>query len=71
MNIERRKFNHRQVLDHDGLMQRVLTTSYIAVMDDDERRAVMTDVKRVVDPLPATIELPYVTDVYRATAMVR
>jgi hypothetical protein len=25
----------------------------------------------VVDPLPETIELPYVTDVYRATAMLR
>jgi len=71
VNIERRQFNHRQVLDHEGLMQRVLTTSYIAVMEDDEQRAVMNDVKRVVDPLPETIELPYVTDVYRATAMLR
>jgi hypothetical protein len=28
-------------------------------------------VRRVVDPLPEMIELPYVTDVYRATAIVR
>jgi SAM-dependent methyltransferase len=66
INIERRK-----VLDHDGLFQRVLTTSYIAVMDEAERALVMRDVKRVVDPLPDVVELPYVTDVYRATAMLR
>ncbi len=71
VNIERKKFNHRQLLDHERLFQRVLTTSYIAVMDDDEQRTLMRDVKRVVDPLPERIELPYVTDVYRATAMLR
>jgi SAM-dependent methyltransferase len=71
VNIERRKFSHRQVLDHDGLFQRVLTTSYIAVMDESERALLMSDVKEVVDQLPDVVELPYVTDVYRATAMLR
>jgi len=71
VNIERRKFSHRQVLDHEGLLQRVLTTSYIAVMDEDDQRLVMCDVQKVVDQLPETIELPYVTDVYRATAILR
>jgi SAM-dependent methyltransferase len=71
VNIERRKFSHRQRLDHEGLLQRVLTTSYIAVMDDGERIDVMRDVEKVVDQLPETFELPYVTDVYRATAILR
>jgi SAM-dependent methyltransferase len=71
VNIERRKFVHRQILDHEGLLQRVLTTSYIAVMDDDDQRVVMRDVQKVVDQLPESIELPYVTDVYRATAILR
>jgi SAM-dependent methyltransferase len=71
VNIERRKFIHCQIFDHDGVFQRVLTTSYIAVMNDEDQRAVMRDVKHVVDQLPATVELPYVTDVYRATAMLR
>jgi hypothetical protein len=71
VNIERRQFSHRQVLDHDGLIQRVLTTSYIAVMDESEQALVLRDVRRVVDPLPEVVELPYVTDVYRATAMLR
>jgi SAM-dependent methyltransferase len=71
VNIERRKFSHQQVLDHEGLLKRVLTTSYIAVMDDDEQRIVMDDVHKVVDQLPESIALPYVTDVYRATAILR
>ena len=71
VNIERRKFSHHQRLDHEGLLQRVLTTSYIAVMDDEEQRTVMRDVQVVVDQLPDTITLPYVTDVYRATAQLR
>jgi SAM-dependent methyltransferase len=71
INIERRKFHHRQTLDHEGLLQRVLTTSYIAVMDDEDQAGVLRDVKGVVDPLPDIVELPYVTDVYRATAMLR
>jgi ubiquinone/menaquinone biosynthesis C-methylase UbiE len=71
VNIERRKFSHQQFLDHEGLLQRVLTTSYIAVMDEHDKRVVMRDVRKVVDQLPDTIELPYVTDVYRATAILR
>jgi SAM-dependent methyltransferase len=71
INVERRKFNHRQILDHERLLQRVVTTSYIAVMEDAERATVMRDVRQVVDALPAVVELPYVTDVYRATAMLR
>jgi SAM-dependent methyltransferase len=71
VNIERKKFSHRQVLDHEGLRQRVLTTSYIAVMDEEEQRTVMREVQKVMDQLPDSIELPYVTDVYRATATLR
>jgi SAM-dependent methyltransferase len=71
VNIERRKFAHCQVLSHEGLFQRVLTTSYIAVMDDEAQGLLLRNVQRVVDQLPETIELPYVTDVYRATAIVR
>lgn len=71
VNIERRKFAHRQVLDHDRLAQRVLTTSYVAVMDENERQRLMDDVNQVIRALPDPVELPYVTDVYRATAMLR
>jgi SAM-dependent methyltransferase len=71
VNIERRTFQHRQFLDHEGLLRRVLTTSYIAVMDTREQTELLHGVREVVDSLPEIIELPYVTDVYRATAMLR
>lgn len=71
VNVERRKFVHAQVLDHTRLAQRVLTTSYIAVMGEDERNALMEDVAGVIRELPNPVELPYVTDAYRATAMIR
>jgi len=71
VNVERKKFVHNQVLDHDGLAQRVLTTSYIAVMGEDERHALMEDVSKVIRDLPNPVALPYVTDAYRATAMIR
>ena len=71
LNIERRKFAHAQVLEHTRLAQRVLTTSYIAVMGEDERHALMENVAAVIRDLPDPVALPYVTDVYRATAMIR
>jgi ubiquinone/menaquinone biosynthesis C-methylase UbiE len=71
VNIERRKFTHRQTLSHDQLMQRVLSTSYIAVMEEKEQSVLMQGVANVVRPLPDPVDLPYVTDVYRATATLR
>ena len=71
VNVERRKFAHRQVLRHEQLVQRVLSTSYIAVMSEDERADLMAEVANVIRRLPNPVELPYVTDVYRATATLR
>jgi len=68
VDVERVKFVHAQTLTHDGLTQRVLTTSYIAAMSDAERRLVMAEVAKVVAQLPETVDLPYVTDVYSARA---
>ncbi len=68
--VERRTFRFRQVLSHDLLFQRVLSTSYIAVMEDGERDALMADVADVVRRLPSEVELPYITTAYRATAII-
>jgi SAM-dependent methyltransferase len=68
--VERRTFRFDQVLSHDRLLQRVLSTSYIAVMDDGERDVLMADVADVVRRLPSEVELPYITTAYRATAIV-
>lgn len=71
LNVERRTFTHRQVLDHERLRQQVLSTSYIAVMDDTEQFALMDRVASVLTSLPDPVTMPYVTTVYRATAMLR
>jgi len=68
ISIARRQFRHRQIVDRQGLYARVLSTSYIAIMDEDERRDVMADVAAVVEELPEPIVFPYVTEVYRASA---
>jgi ubiquinone/menaquinone biosynthesis C-methylase UbiE len=71
VNVERRLFSHRQVFDRETIIQRVLTASYIAVIDDAQQRELLSDVNDAVSALPEPIEFPYVTDVYRATAIVR
>lgn len=66
--VERHKFAHSQLLDHEDLRRRVLTTSYISLMKGSELAALMNDVDRVISDLPEQVELPYLTDVYRARA---
>ncbi|NNN02039.1 MAG: class I SAM-dependent methyltransferase [Acidimicrobiaceae bacterium] len=68
-NIERRRFVHDQILDHEGLYRRVLSTSYISLMEDVEVSQLMQKVERVVSSLADPVSLPYVTDVYRANAI--
>jgi SAM-dependent methyltransferase len=67
-SIERATFHHSQTLSHEGVYQRVLTTSYISAMDDTARDQLMRNVAAVVEPLSEPIVLPYVTEVYTARA---
>ena len=67
-HVEHRRFRHHQRLDHARLIQRVRSSSYIAVMAGAERSELMADVAEVVRTLPEPVDLPYVTTAYRATA---
>ncbi|MDA8279451.1 MAG: class I SAM-dependent methyltransferase [Actinomycetota bacterium] len=67
-DVECRQFEHVQVMDRAGLLRRAASTSYVAVMGEQERRALVADVARVAERLPEPISLPYVTTAYRATA---
>jgi len=67
VDIERRMFRHVQTLDHDSLLRRVSSTSYIVAMETAERDRLMESVREVVDQLPTRIELPYMTDTYVAS----
>jgi ubiquinone/menaquinone biosynthesis C-methylase UbiE len=67
-DIERVHFRHEQQLSREGLLQRVLTTSYIAIMEPDERTELVSAVRSVIDQLDEPIALPYVTTAYVARA---
>jgi ubiquinone/menaquinone biosynthesis C-methylase UbiE len=66
--VERVEFSHAQMLSREGLLQRVLTTSYISTMNQEERDQLMRPVRMVVDQLTEPIVLPYITTAYTATA---
>jgi SAM-dependent methyltransferase len=64
--VERRTFTHVQHLDRAGLDRRVLSTSYVAVMDEPGQRAILDAVAEVLDDLGDRFDLPYVTTTYCA-----
>ncbi|HVB19493.1 MAG TPA: class I SAM-dependent methyltransferase [Acidimicrobiales bacterium] len=68
VDVQRATFRHAQTLTKQALYQRVLTTSYVSLMNEAQREELLRDVAEVVEPLEETLTLPYVTDVYRATA---
>ncbi|MEO6796611.1 MAG: class I SAM-dependent methyltransferase [Candidatus Dormibacter sp.] len=61
--IGERQFSYEQSLDRAGLRDRVLSISFIAMLDDAGRRAVAEEVDAVVAGETA-FRLPYRTEVY-------
>ncbi|HEX8581248.1 MAG TPA: methyltransferase domain-containing protein [Acidimicrobiales bacterium] len=62
--VEHRRFHHDQEMGADLLVERVLSTSYIAAKPAGERERIAADVRGLVDGFPERFPLPYVTDVY-------
>jgi SAM-dependent methyltransferase len=67
--LQTRSFPFRQSLTPEQVIDRVVSTSFIAVLPDAERSQVATDVRFLLDADPATaqrkrLELPYRTDVH-------
>ena len=67
-HVERAVFHHAQTLSKEALLGRVRSTSYVSLMDEHDRDTVLRDVADVVAPFDEPLTLPYVTDVYRASA---
>jgi SAM-dependent methyltransferase len=59
-----RRLGWEQELDEDGLVDRVLSTSYVATWDAERQADIARQVRTLVAGLPAIIRLPYVTDVF-------
>jgi ubiquinone/menaquinone biosynthesis C-methylase UbiE len=65
-DVERNVFEHVQMMDRASLHQRVLTTSYIAVMDKRDQDLILRDVDQIIEGFDEHFELPYVTTTYCA-----
>jgi SAM-dependent methyltransferase len=69
--LERREFRHVQRLAPDGVVQRALSVSFVALAPQAEQRALAVEVRALLDSSPETrgrsiVELPYETVVYLA-----
>jgi SAM-dependent methyltransferase len=63
------RFQHRQTLDREGLVDRVASVSYIAILTEEDRARVLDEVRELARSHPDLagrdrFELPYVTDLY-------
>lgn len=67
-DVARRDFRHTQLVDREKLNQRVLSTSYIAVMDAKSQQQILDEVADVVRDFDNTFEIPYLTTTYCASA---
>ena len=62
--VEERRFHFTQTLDADGLVDRLLSISFVAAAPEQKRLALQRNVRALVAERGGQIELPYVTDVY-------
>jgi len=65
-DVERRDFRHAQSVDRAMLERRVLSTSYIAVMDPEAQQRILDDVAQVVRGFDEYFEIAYITTTYCA-----
>jgi SAM-dependent methyltransferase len=64
--VEHRSWPYVQRLSRAHLVDRISSTSYIAILDPDARAEVLSQVLEAADGLPEPISIPYTTDVYLA-----
>jgi len=63
------QFHHRQELTHEGVIERILGVSHVAVLPPPEREGVLDEVREVLRTHPdtrgrKTVEIPYRVDAY-------
>ena len=66
--VEKSIFRHEDLLTHNQILQRVLSTSYITLMTDSERESLIADVIEVLHDVSDPVAVPYVTNVFTAVA---
>ena len=63
---ERASFEHEQLVDEDGFVDRFTSVSFVAAASEDARASVETKLRALVSDAVRPIRLPYVTEVYVA-----
>jgi SAM-dependent methyltransferase len=63
---ERYDTTYSQPMDPDTMVQRVLSTSYIAMLPAEEQDALAVEVRALVEPMGDRFDLPYVSVAYAA-----
>ncbi|MFZ5469722.1 MAG: class I SAM-dependent methyltransferase [Myxococcota bacterium] len=61
--LQSRQFAHEQTLDADALCTRLASISFIAVLPEAKRTAVLDKARALVADMPRSFTLPYVTEV--------
>jgi hypothetical protein len=64
--VEHRSWPYVQRLSRAHLVDRIASTSFIAILDPDARAGVLSRVLEAAEGLPEPISIPYTTDVYVA-----
>jgi SAM-dependent methyltransferase len=62
--LSARTFGFVHELDEDGLIDRVVSTSYVAALPEAERTRLTHQVRALVSDMPPPLRLPYRTDVF-------
>ena len=64
--VDRTMFRFTQEVDRRTFVEQVESRSYIAVLPEARRRAVLDDVAALAAGLDEPIELPYIADIFCA-----
>jgi SAM-dependent methyltransferase len=62
--LEQAEFAHEQRFDPDGLVERMLSISFVALLPDDEREELLARVRAVGERHGSSIAFPYRTEVF-------
>jgi SAM-dependent methyltransferase len=67
--LEERRFRHAQAVDPVSIRDRVGSISFVAVLPEHERRAVLSEVAALVEGQPPPVTIPYDTHVHWCWAL--
>jgi SAM-dependent methyltransferase len=63
-DLEERRFRHAQVVDPVSIRDRVGSISFVAVLPEPERQALLAEVAALVESQPPPVTIPYDTHVH-------